>query len=89
MGKKITDWKDYDDYLVRGDVDQRLKDWFIRHMMDGVEIRNYDKYPQSQAEKELGFDYDGASEVREGFRYYFEWLHPDEEPKELKGVGIP
>ncbi len=101
MGKKITDWKDYDDYLVKGNIDQRLKDWFIRYMFDGVENKpiewkNYvgDKeliggIVESLAELQLGFSYDGASEVRESYKYYYRWLHLEEEPKELRDVNIP
>jgi hypothetical protein len=78
LGKEITDWKEYDDYLVKGDIDRRLKMWFIKHSQEGIEERDLKKYPLSLAEKELGMNYDGASEVREGYKYYFEWLHPKE-----------
>ncbi len=111
MGKKITDWKEYDAYLVKGNIDQRLKDWFIAHMFEGVEFKPkewfefikdnteitvrmvassmYAGNPMSFGELELGRSYDGSSEIREGFKYYYRWLHESEEPEELKGVSIP
>lgn len=89
MGKSINDWKIYDAYLVKGNVDKKLKDWFVQHMLEGVKNRDFKKYPKSKAEKELGLGYDGSSEVREGYKYYFKWLHPEEEPDELKDIGIP
>jgi len=33
--------------------------------------------------------YDGSSEHRECYKYYFRMLHPEEEPEELKGEYIP
>lgn len=33
--------------------------------------------------------FDGASELRECYKYYFRILHPEEEPDELKGEQIP
>ena len=71
-------WIDYDNYLKVGNVDEKLKNWFIRYRLEGQINRDLEKYPLSETERELGINYDGASEVREGFLYYFGWLHPEE-----------
>lgn len=81
---------DYDAYLQKGNVDERLKKFFIRYMLEGETNRDFSKYPKSDTEKyfethqhlngsgKTGIGYPGSSEVREGFKYYFEWLHNDE-----------
>jgi hypothetical protein len=87
-------YHDYINYLKEGNVDQRLKNWFIQHMYEGEKNKpaEYQRYMLdngiiyttdvqemwSGTEKSLGFGYDGASEIKEGFRYYYEWLHRDE-----------
>jgi hypothetical protein len=76
--KEVTDWKEYDDYLVKGNISYEIKDWLIKHSKEGIEDRDFKLFPLSEAEKQLGINYDGASEVREGYKYYFEWLHPEE-----------
>jgi hypothetical protein len=91
-------YHDYISYLIKGNVAKELKDWFITHMFEGFEDKpqawkdyciingvvkeNYDFI--SDTEKSLGFNYDGMTEVREGYLAYFRWLHPEEEPEELK-----
>lgn len=62
-------WHEYEVELMKGNLDQRLKDWMIK------------------VRKEEGWD--GASEHREAYKYYFRILHPEEEPEELRGEHIP
>ena len=105
IGLNPKTYHDYINYLKKGNIDQKLKNWFIWHMYEG-EKNKPKKYQQymlnnnlifasdetemwSVAEKKFGFGYDGASEVKEGYKFYFRWLHPEEEPEELRGLSIP
>lgn len=92
-------WWDYDAYLKKGNINSKLKEWFIYHMFEGEKERpniykatidgvTKDFSPSTLAETKLGRSYDGASEIREGYKYYFRYLHPEEEPKELKQYHI-
>lgn len=94
-------WHHYRDYLKAGNVDRRIKYWLIRYMLEGVKDRPREltfedngglvtmHLQKSDTEVTSGYNYDGASEIREGYKYYFRILHPDEEPEELKGISIP
>jgi len=53
----IKDWVEMRDYMRKGNIDQRIKDWMIENRRDG-------------------FDY--QHEMMEMFRWYFEYLHPEE-----------
>jgi len=44
---------------------------------------------KSSAEHTMGYGYNGASEVKEAYKLYFRYLHPEEEPEELKELSIP
>lgn len=94
-------WHHYRDYLKAGNIDRRLKYWFVRYCMEGVANRPKQlefvdngqsiviHLQQSATEASLGYGYDGASEVREGYQYYFRVLHTDEEFPEMQGFHIP
>lgn len=93
MPNKPKTWKDYTSYLEEGSVHSEIKDWLIKYRWEGEKNRDFDKYPKSESEKFFEnfdpintMDYPGASEIKEGFMYYFWWLHPDEMlelPKEI------
>jgi len=72
----FENWIAVEEYLVKGNVDQRLKDWFIKYRLDGTS-----EYGIEHEGRKV--PYDGASEVREAFLTYFVWYHPEELPKEL------
>jgi len=94
-------WHHYRDYMKAGNVSKKLKYWLIRYCLEGV--RNRPKQiefmddgemitmhlQQSLSEATMGYSYDGAGEIREGYKYYFRVLHPEEEPKELQELDIP
>jgi len=103
-------WHHYKQYLVEGEVSDKLKLWFIRYALEGEQNRP-DKLEfilirhwrptktfterhtvhlqPSLSEGSMGYGYDGASEVREGYKYYFRILHPEEEPDQLKEMLVP
>lgn len=58
----IFSWPEMDRYYQKGNINQEIKDWFVEHR----------DHPKDQPE------YDGASEVREGYYSYFVWYHPEE-----------
>ncbi len=103
IGLNPKDYHDYINYLKKGNIDQRLKNWIITMMFEGVrekpeewksylikhDINNRDSSFLSAAEQKFGLDYDGASEVRESYKVYFRWYHEEEEPEELKHLSIP
>jgi len=66
-GKDLL-WEEYHKEMLKGNLDQRLKDWMIKVRL------------------ETGWD--GSSEHRECYKYYFRILHPEEEPEELRGTYI-
>ena len=79
MGKEPETWWEFDAYLQSDNVDKRIEDWIIKHRYEGLEDVEHDL---SDMEKKMlkltgSINYDGASEVREGYLYYFNYLHPD------------
>ena len=83
IGLTFEVYHDYLNYLRKGNVDKRLKEYFIKYRLVGERNRDFNKYPKLGVEKffekEQGtIDFDGASEIRESFRLYFEFYHPDE-----------
>lgn len=100
--KSPETWWDYDSYLKKGKIHYNVKSWFIQHMFEGQWDNRPEKiivsinddleqvfvFNKSEAENKLGLKYDGSSEVREGYKYYFRFLHPEEEPEELKEYHI-
>jgi glycosyltransferase involved in cell wall biosynthesis len=91
-------WHHYRDYVKDGNVDNKLKYWFIRYCLEGIkqrpkQIEFMDRgeritihLQQSLSEATMGYNYDGASEVREGALLYFSVLHPSELPEELRPI---
>lgn len=80
---KPETWWDYDSYLKKGNVHNKLKEWMINHRLEGIKDRDFDKYPLSDAEEYFlrtknKIDYDGSSEVRELFLYFYGFLHRDQ-----------
>lgn len=70
------------------DVYGRLLVWheFEKEMLKG----NLDQRVKGWMTKvRLEDGWDGASEHRESYKYYFRVLHPEEEPEELRGEHIP
>jgi len=96
-------YHDYAAYLEKGNIAQELKDFFIKYafegeidkskiwkdycILNGIVNEGYDFI--SDSEKSMGFGYNGASEVKEMYKYYFRWLHQEEEPEQLKSIHIP
>lgn len=101
MPEKSKLWVDYRDYVQKGNVHQDLKDWYIRYALEGVKDRDFTKWPKSDTEiyfethqhmngsGNIGMDYPGSSEIREGYKYYYRILHPNEELDEYKNLNIP
>jgi hypothetical protein len=77
----IDRWHDMYDYLLKGNIDEELKQLFIDHMLEGTDRAG----PNARSNKE----WDGASEMREMYKTYFRLLHPEEEPEELRSIYIP
>jgi glycosyltransferase involved in cell wall biosynthesis len=74
----FENWTAVEVYLEKGNVTQELKDWFIKHRLEGTS-------PDDHGIEHGGrYDaYDGASEIRECFLTYFVWYHPEELPDEI------
>jgi glycosyltransferase involved in cell wall biosynthesis len=70
----INDWHTMHKYMLKGNIDQRIKDEFISYI--------------ALTEIAPGIT-DGLSEHREAYKYYFRILHPNEEPAQLKNIHIP
>lgn len=77
----IEAWHDYYDYVLKGNIDQEIKDLYINHMLEGT--------PDGGPNCWKTEPWDGASEVREMYKTYFRVLHPEEQPEELREVLIP
>lgn len=73
-------WHQYYDYLLRGNIDPSLKEIFIDHMQEGR--------PKAGPNAQRNTDWDGSSEMREMYKSYFRFLHPEEEPEEFRGEHI-
>ena len=69
----LNKWHGFDAYLLKGNIDQRIKEEFIKYI--GL--------------KEItpGFT-DGLSEMRECYKTYFRIYHNEEEPEEFRGTHI-
>jgi len=90
LGYMPETYHDYLKYIEKGNVDKRLKLFYIKYGMEGVKDRNFTLYPKSKTEEYFeththlngsgnkGVDYPGSSELREGMKYYYDWLHPEE-----------
>jgi len=59
----IESWHELNRYYIQGNIDQRIKDWFV----------DYRNHPLV----------DNVPEVREGYKAYFIYLHPEELTQEL------
>jgi hypothetical protein len=70
----INDWHSMNKYMLKGNIDQRIKNEFINY------ISLTELFPGQT---------DGLSEHREAFKYYFKILHPEEMPENLKDIHIP
>lgn len=79
-GLGLTTWHQYYDYMVKGNIDPQLKQLYIDHMLEGREGAG----PNALSNK----DWDGSSEMREMYKSYFRYLHPEEEPEEFKEIHI-
>jgi len=69
----LDNWHDFEKYCLAGNIDQRIKDEFIKYI-DLQEI-----YPGMK---------DGLSEMRECYKTYYKIFHPEEELEELKKIQI-
>jgi glycosyltransferase involved in cell wall biosynthesis len=70
----INDWHNMHKYMLKGNIDQKIKDEFIKY------ISLTELFPGQT---------DGLSEHREAYKYYFRILHEEEEPEHLKNLHIP
>lgn len=77
----ISGWHELYDYLLKGNVDQTLKDFMVGLMLEGTKEAGDHCWRKE--------DWAGASEWREWYKSYFRLLHPEEQPEELRGVVIP
>jgi glycosyltransferase involved in cell wall biosynthesis len=101
-------WWDYDAYInnSQGNIDKRLKHWYIAHMFEGEKDKpqiwkNYiikygidkewdlDENFNSTLERKIGYSRPGQSEIKEGFKYFYRFKYPEQEPEELRGLHIP
>ena len=85
--RKITDdklglksWHNYYDYLLKGNIDEELKELFTTHRHEGTSKAGEGAWKSEH--------WDGASEVREMYKTYFRILHPEEEPEEFKSEHV-
>jgi len=83
LNLNFNTYHDYLNYLRKGNIDQKLKDHFIKYRLTGEKNRDFNKWPKTDLElffeKEQGtIDFDGASEIKEQFRLYFEIYHQKE-----------
>jgi hypothetical protein len=76
----LNTWHQYYDYLLQGNIDSELKQIYIDHMFEGRDRAG----PNAVSNK----DWDGSSEMREMYKSYYRFLHPEEEPEEFKGVHL-
>lgn len=74
----FENWTAVEKYMEEGNVDQRLKDWFIEHRLEGTSPEEHGIEHNARHDH-----YDGASEIRESFLTYFVWFHPEELPAEI------
>lgn len=101
-------WWDYDSYIneSNGNIDIRLKNWYIAHMFEGEKNKpdawktyiidhnihtewNLDENFDSELERKVGYSYPGQSEIKEGFKFFYRFKYPEQEPEELRGLHIP
>ncbi len=91
--RSITDnlglktWNQVVSYLVKGNISQDLKQFFIDHMFEGMNCAGPRTLTALYPER-FPIEWDGASEMREGYKAYFRQFHPEEEPQEFRGVEI-
>lgn len=76
----LETWHQYYDYLLKGNISQELKQLYIDHMQEGR--------PGAGPNAQRNTDWDGSSEMREMYKSYFRFLHPEEEPEEFRGQHI-
>ena len=74
----FENWTAVEAYLEAGNIAQELKDWFIKHRLEGTSTEEHGIEHDARQDA-----YDGASEIRECFLTYFVWFHPEELPEEL------
>jgi glycosyltransferase involved in cell wall biosynthesis len=74
----FDNWPAVEAYLEAGNVAQELKDWFIKHRLEGTSPDEHGIDHEARHNQ-----YDGASEIRECFLTYFVWFHPEELPEEI------
>lgn len=70
----INTWHEMEKYMLKGNIDQRIKDEFIKYL---------------SLKEIFPGETDGLSEHREAYKFYFRILHPEEEPESLKNILIP
>ncbi len=74
----FENWTEVEAYLEAGNITQELKDWFVKHRLEGTSPADHGIEHDARQDA-----YDGASEIRECFLTYFVWFHPEELPEEL------
>ena len=87
VDKELKEWLIA--YMYEGEKDkpQAWKDYIVNCNIINKHILNSSFL--SKLEIKVGFGYSGQSEIKEGYKYYYRFLHPEEEPEELKNLSIP
>jgi len=76
----INDWHSFNKYLLAGKIDDELRTMLIDFRLEGRGGATDNNWKAQ--------DWNGSSEWREWYKYYFRVLHPEEEPEELKGERV-
>lgn len=77
----IEMWHDFYNYLVAGNLDPEIKQFFLDMAFEGT--------PQAGPNNWKSKDIPGSSEWREHYKLFFRLLHPEQEPDHMRGVHIP
>lgn len=80
-GKELT-WHEFYNFMLKGKIQGRLRDFILAMRNEGT--------PEANSSYNWRTDkWDGSSEWREWYKSYFRYLHPEEEPVELRDIHIP
>lgn len=78
----IVSWAEFDKYLTQGNIHPALRKMIIDFRLEGT--------PEGTTENNWKSEpWNGSSEWKEWYKYYFRMLHPEEEPEELRSIHIP
>lgn len=80
----FKNWTEVEEYLRHGNIAQEIKDWMIKHRLEGTSPEEHGIEHEGRHE-----NYDGSSEIRECFLTYFVWFHPEELPREIIDLDKP